>query len=178
MALEAAAPRDGGEMLRILRHLLTPLWIVRLHYPQQLLERIQTRIGEIERRHPGELRFVVEHALEIGDLVAGLTPRERALEVFGLLRVWDTEHNNGVLIYVLHAEHAVEIIADRALARAVPQPDWDALCAQVAREFRAGRFAGGAMAAIEGAARLLEQHTPEVAHAAVRNELPDQPLLL
>jgi TPM domain len=162
--------------LRVLRHLCTPLWVLRLRYPQSLQDRIAARIGEVERQHPGELRFAVEHALELGDLLAGLTPRERALELFGLLRVWDTEHNNGVLIYVLHAEHAVEIIADRGLARCVPQADWDALCRCVETEFRAGNHGQGALAAIDGAARLLEQHFP--ARVGGRNELPDQPLLL
>ncbi len=174
----AVAPPGAGEMLRILRHLLTPLWTLRLHYRPELLARIQARIGEIERSRPGEVRFAVEHALELGDLIGGLTPRERALEVFGLLRVWDTEHNNGVLIYVLHAERAVEIVADRALARAVPQQEWDALCRQVEGEFRAGRYGQGAMAAVEGAGRLLEQYFPAASGAAPRNELPDQPLLL
>ena len=108
----------------------------------------------MERAHPGELRFVVEHALELGDLLDGLTPRERALELFGLLRVWDTEHNNGVLIYVLHAEHAVEIIADRGIARHVPQADWEALCRELEKEFRAGRYGEGALAAVNGAAKL------------------------
>jgi uncharacterized membrane protein len=164
------------KLLRTLRHLLTPYWVLKLHYKAPLLERIAQRIGESERRHAGELRFAVEHALELGDLLAGLTPRERALEVFGLLRVWDTEHNSGVLIYVLHAEHAVEIVADRGLARRVPQADWDALCRQVEGEFRAGRHGDGALAAINGAAQLLELHFP--ASSAGRNELPDQPLLL
>ena len=161
---------------RVLRHLFTPRWVVLRHYPPALMEEIQRRTTEVERRHPGELRFVVEHALELGDLIAGLTPRERALEVFGLLQVWDTEHNNGVLVYVLHAEHAVEIIADRGLARHVEQAAWDALCRQVETEFRAGRFREGALVALDGAARLLEQHFPP--RKAGRNELPDQPLLL
>jgi uncharacterized membrane protein len=165
-------------MLRVLRHLLTPGWVMRLHYPPQLLASVEERVGQIERRHHTEVRFVVEHALEFGDLIAGLTPRERALEVFGLLGVWDTEHNNGVLIHVLHAERAVEIVADRGIARAVPQSDWDALCRQLETQLRAGHYAAGAMAAIDGVARLLEQHQPVVPHAAVRNELPDQPLLL
>jgi uncharacterized membrane protein len=162
--------------MRLLRHLLTPLWLVRRRYPQTVLSQIERRIGEFERAHAGELRFVVEHALELGDLLQGLTPRERALELFGLLRVWDTEHNNGVLIYVLHAEHAVEIVTDRGLARCVPQADWDALCRLLESEIRAGRHAAGALAAIEGAAQLLIRHFPSV--GAGRNELPDQPLLL
>ena len=163
-------------MLRILRHLLTPFWVLRLRYPQTLLAQIEQRVAAAERLHAGEVRFAVEHALELGDLFAGLTPRERALEVFGLLRVWDTEHNNGVLIYVLHAEHAVEIVADRGLARCVPQQDWDELCRRVETEFRNGRHAIGSLAAVDGAAQLLERHFP--AKTGSRNELPDQPLLL
>ncbi|MEO8314215.1 MAG: TPM domain-containing protein [Pseudomonadota bacterium] len=162
--------------MRLLRHLLTPLWLLRLRYPEAVLSQIEQRIADFERAHAGELRFVVEHALEPGDLLTGLTARERALELFGLLRVWDTEHNNGVLIYVLHAEHAVEIITDRGLARRVPQAEWEALCRKTATEFREGRYAAGALAAIEGAAQLLAQHFPS--RSGERNELPDQPLLL
>jgi uncharacterized membrane protein len=161
---------------RVLRHLFTPHWVVRRHYPPALMEEIQRRIADVERRHPGELRFVVEHALEPGDLLAGLTPRERALEVFGLLGVWDTEHNNGVLVYVLHAEHAVEIVADRGLARCVEQAEWDATCRQVETHFRAGQFREGSLAALDGAASLLEKHFAP--RKGGRNELPDQPLLL
>lgn len=165
---------------RFLRHVLTPAWLVRRSFPPSLLEQIGRRISDLERSHPGEVRFVVEHALEFGDLLAGLSARERALEVFSLLRVWDTEHNNGVLIYVLHAEHAVEIVADRGLARCVAQADWDALCRDVQTEFRAGRFGPGSMAAVDGAARLLDRHFPGhvPARGTGRNELPDQPLLL
>jgi uncharacterized membrane protein len=90
--------------------------------------------------------------------------------------VWDTERNNGVLIYVLHAEHAMEIVVDRALARVVPQAEWDALCRSAETEFRAGRQAQGALMAVDGAAKLLEKHFPGAPGDG--NELPDQPLLL
>ncbi len=139
-------------MRRLLRHLFTPFWVLRLRYPASLLSRIEARIARFESGHPGELRFAVEHALELGDLLSGVSARERALELFGLLRVWDTEQNNGVLIYVLHAEHAVEIIADRGLARCVPQDEWESLCRQVETAFRANRFDEGAMIALDGAA--------------------------
>jgi len=162
--------------MRVLRHLCTPFWLLRLRYPAAVLEQIRRRIEAVESRHPGELRFVAEHALDLGELLAGLTPRERALEVFSLLRVWDTERNNGLLIYVLHAEHAVEIVADRALARVVPQERWDALCRMVEERFRAGDHAGGALAAVDAAAALLDEYFPGV--ASDPNELPDQPLLL
>jgi uncharacterized membrane protein len=163
-------------MLRVLRHLFTPFWVLGLRFKAPMLAEVAHRIGDVERRHPGELRFVVEHALELGDLLSGITPRERALEVFGLLRVWDTEHNSGILIYVLHAEHAVEIVVDRGIARIVPQSDWDALCRELEKDFRAGRYGEGALAAVNGAASLLDRHFPP--HPAGRNELPDQPLLL
>jgi uncharacterized membrane protein len=162
--------------MRILQHLITPFWLLRLRYPRAVLRQIEQRIAALEARHPGELRFVAEHALDLGDLIAGVTPRERALQVFSQLRVWDTERNNGVLIYVLHAEHAVEIVADRALARVVPQSEWDALCRMVEEKFRAGRFADGAVAAVDAAAALLDRHFPDA--KPDRNELPDQPLLL
>jgi uncharacterized membrane protein len=163
-------------VIRLLRHLSTPRWILRWRFRTALLEQIRQRIGEIEQSHPGELRFVVEHALELGDLLDGVTPRQRALELFGLLRVWDTEHNNGVLVYVLHADHAVEIVADRGLARCVPQDQWDGLCREVETKFRSGDHAAGSLAAIEGAARILQQHA--VPGSPGRNELPDRPLLL
>jgi uncharacterized membrane protein len=163
-------------MLRVLRHLLVPFWVLRMRFKKPLLARMEQRIGEVERKHPGELRFAVEHALEFGDLLLGVTARQRAIEVFGLLRVWDTEHNDGVLIYVLYAEHAVEIVADRGLARRVPQAEWDALCREVEKQFKAGLFGEGSLAAIDGAAALLEKHFP--ARQGGANELPDQPMLL
>jgi uncharacterized membrane protein len=163
-------------MYRVLKHMFTPRWLLRSRFKLPLLKEIERRIGDVERVHPGELRFVVEHALELGDLLVGLTPRERALEIFGLVRVWDTEHNSGILIYVLHAEHAVEIVADRGIAQRVPQAEWDALCQVMEKEFRAGRYGEGALAAINGAATLLEKHFP--VQTGGRNELPDQPLLL
>lgn len=161
---------------RVLRHLCMPLWRVRRCFAPELMQDLQRRIEDLELRLPGEVRFVVEHALEPAELLAGLTPRERALEVFGLLRVWDTEHNNGVLIYVLHADHAVEIVADRGLARQVEQAEWDGICRQVETHFRAGQYRQGSFAALDGAARLLERHFAP--RKAGRNELPDQPLLL
>lgn len=161
---------------RLFRHLFTPYWILRMRFKVPMLAEVERRIRDVERMHPGELRFVVEHALELGDILGGLTPRERALEIFGLVRVWDTEHNSGILIYLLHAEHAVEIVADRGIARRVPQSEWDALCRELEKDFQAGRYGEGALAAVNGAATLLEKHFP--VHTGGRNELPDQPLLL
>jgi uncharacterized membrane protein len=160
----------------LLRKLCTPGWVMRRHFTPAVLAEIESAIAQVELRHAGEICFAVENALDLADLRAGVTPRERALEVFGLMRVWDTEANNGVLIYVLYAEHAVEIVADRGIARRVPQEDWDTICHAVEQDFHAGSFREGALRAVMGIAALLERHFPH-AHGD-RNELPDQPRLL
>lgn len=160
----------------LLRQLFTPRWVMRRHFTPELLAEIETAIAQVEGRHAGEVCFAVEHALDLPDLRAGLTARERALEVFGLMRVWDTEANNGVLLYVLYGERAVEIVADRGIARRVPQEDWDALCRSVERQFHVGAFREGSLQAVRGIAALLERHFPHGRGDA--NELPDQPFLL
>jgi len=163
-------------MLRLLKHLFSPAWLMHRRFPAAVLHDIQRAITTTEREHGGELRFVVEHALEPLQIWHGLTARERALQVFGQLRVWDTEANNGILVYVLLAERAVEIIADRGIARRVPQPQWDQLCVQLQACFAQQRFRDGALLAVEASATLLRQHYP--AAGARSNELPDQPVLL
>ena len=155
--------------------LSTPL-LVRRRFPRHVLRDIEAAITEVERKHAGELRFVVEASLDLALLRAGCTPRARAIDQFARLGVWDTEHNNGVLIYVLFAEHRVEIIADRGIATRVSQSEWDAVCHEVEHEFRDGRFREGAIAAVEGVGRLLARHFP--AAAGDRNEQPNRPLLL
>lgn len=173
----AALPGAGDAMLRVLKHLFTPSWVVPMRFSALLLDRIAQIISGVEQRRPGELRFVVEHALELGDvLVDRVTPRQRALELFGLMRVWDTEYNTGILVYVLVADHAVEIIADRGIARSVPQPKWDELCRTAETAYREGRYAEGSVKLLEDAARLLDDNFPP--RTPGRNELPDQPLLL
>lgn len=145
-------------------------------FPPDVLRDIEKAIATAKREHDGEIRFVVEHALEPLDLWHGLTPHHRALQVFGLLRVWDTEANNGILVYVLLAERAVEIVADRGIARRVSQAEWDALCRDVESQFSKGRFRDGSLRAVEGAAALLRRHFAPTSHRG--NELPDQPVLL
>ncbi|MEO7773308.1 MAG: TPM domain-containing protein [Steroidobacteraceae bacterium] len=149
---------------------------MRRRFTPLVLARIEAAIASVEQRHAGEIRFAIENALEPGELWRNLTARDRALQIFGLLRVWDTEANNGVLIYVLYAEHAVEIVADRGIARQVDQARWDQVCAAVTAEFRAGRFEQGAVQAIEGVAALLSAHFPQA--RGDPDELPNQPVLL
>jgi uncharacterized membrane protein len=164
------------QIVRTLRHLFATRWGTRRRFTPEVLSRIESRIAELERRHAGEIRFAVETALDLPDLWYRITPRERAVIVFGHLGVWDTAGNNGVLIYVLMADHDVEIVADRAIALRVPQAAWDALCRGMEDHFRAGRFAEGAEAGIAGIGRLLGEHFPGA--GGDRDELPNRPVLL
>jgi uncharacterized membrane protein len=163
-------------MSRALRHLFAPPWIVKRAFPQLALERIEAAIGASEKKHRGEIRFAAEGSLDFLPVLRGLSPRERALEVFSLLKVWDTEENTGVLVYVQLVERCIEIVADRGIAKAIAQAQWDAICARMQAAFAEGRFEDGAVAGIGEIGELLASQFP----AGERNpdELPDRPTLL
>lgn len=161
---------------RALRHLLAPSWIVRRALPDAALERIEAAIAVSETRHRGEIRFAVEGALEFLPVARGVTPRARALELFSLLRVWDTEENSGVLIYLQLVDRDIEIVADRGIAARIEQAEWDAICHRMEEAFRANRFEDGVLAGIADVTERLVRHFP----AGHRNpdELPDRPVVL
>jgi uncharacterized membrane protein len=161
---------------RICRHLLASRAGTRRRFPKPVLDSIEASITGAELRCSGEIRFVVETALEMADLRAGLTPRDRAIQTFSDLHVWNTELRNGVLIYVLMADRDVEILADRGAAALIPPAQWESVCRQMEEHFRAGRFAAGAIAGVVAVGGLLERHFPR--GSADRNELPNQPALL
>jgi len=161
---------------RILSHLLRPPFVARRAFSPLVLAQVERAIRQVEALHAGEIRFAVETSLELPALWRGVTPRDSALEAFSRLRVWDTAHDNGVLIYVLFADRAVEIVADRAIAARVSQAEWDAVCREMEDHFRAGHFGPGAVAGVEGVGRLLARHFPRA--RGDRNELPDRPVLL
>ena len=138
------------------------------------LQRLEARVAASERRHSGEVRLCVEAGLPLSYLWRGATARERALAMFGKLRVWDTEANNGVLIYLLLAEHAIEIVADRGLARQVPQAHWDALVGGMREAFRAGSFEAGLEQAVDAVDAMLVRHFPLAEGQQNPNELPDR----
>jgi uncharacterized membrane protein len=137
---------------------------------------IEHAIRESERRHRGQIRFAVEAALDTGRLLRGLSARDRAIEVFARLRVWDTEHNNGVLIYLLLADRDVEIVADRGIDAQVGQAGWERICRELEAAFRAGRFEEGAVTAIRAVGAQLTRHYP--GPGTRPNELPDSPVVL
>jgi uncharacterized membrane protein len=138
------------------------------------LARIRAAVAASETRHSGEIRVSVEAGLPLSYLHRGLGSRERALMLFGKLRVWDTEHNNGVLIYLLLADRAIEIVADRGLARHVPVSQWDTLLSGMREAFRGGRFEEGLGQAISVVDALLAMHFPLAAGEVNPNELPDE----
>jgi uncharacterized membrane protein len=172
---EAAVRPAGGSWRRLLRHRWFDESDAKRLVDDAALDRLQQRVQQSEQRHTGEIRLCIEAGLPLSYLWRGASARERAVAMFGKLRVWDTEHNNGVLVYLLLAEHAIEIVADRGLVRRVPQAEWDAMLAGMAQAFRDGRFEQGLMQAIDAVERLLVQHFPLAPGAQRPNELPDRP---
>jgi uncharacterized membrane protein len=175
-------------MLNKLKIFIKHLWLdasdARRAIPPDVLQRIGRRVAASERRHSGEIRICVEASLPMSYLRRLNTHtrmpqlvRQRAVTMFGKLRVWDTEHNNGVLIYVLLAEHAIEIVADRGVARHVSQEEWQAMVARMAGAFREERYEDGLTQALEETSAVLMAHFPDETSSGGPNELPDTPLL-
>ncbi len=161
---------------RLWRHLVTDRGDVHRAFPPHELVRVENAIAEGELRHAGQVCFALEAALPLARVWQGATPRERALEVFGLLRVWDTERNDGVLVYVLLADRDVEIVADRGIHARVGQAAWEAICVRMEAALREGRYAEGIAQGVSAIAELLAEHSPRV--GGVRNELSDKPIIL
>ncbi len=161
---------------RLIRNLFGGYGRLSRHFPAATLARIRQGIAAGETRHSGEVRFAVESRLAPAAVLAGMAPRARAEDVFSLLRVWDTAANNGVLIYLLLAEHAIEIVPDRGAAARIADRDWRKVCEGLAARCVAGEHADGVIAAIEAVHALLARHFPP--NPEDRNELPDEPILL
>lgn len=161
---------------RIGRHLVEHRWRVRRIFPPEVLAAIERTIKAAEATHSGQVRFVVEGALDGKPLFRDQPARERALDIFSSLRIWDTAHNNGVLIYLLLADRDVEIIADRGIDAHVGAAGWEKICRAMETDFKAGNFAGGVIKGIDAVSRQLAAHFPK--HGAGRNELPDAPVVI
>jgi len=164
------------KFVRLMRHIATTRWSTRRHFTPAVRAAIARAIAECEVHHAGEIRFVVETAFDLPELWHGLPARQRALQLFGQLGVWDTAHNNGVLIYVLMADRVVEIIADRGIAARIEQHEWETVCRQMEHHYRAGRFRDGSIVGILGVGALLGRHFPGTTPGG--SELPNQPVLL
>ena len=161
---------------RLLRHRLLDEGDARRALGPDALAQIERRIAESETRHSGEIRVCVEAGLPFSYLRRGADARERAITLFGKLRVWDTANNNGVLIYVLLAERAIEIVADRGLVPHVDAATWEKIMAGMQSAFQEGRFAEGIAQAVDAVDALLVRHFPLAAGEANPNELPNAPV--
>jgi uncharacterized membrane protein len=166
------------EITRTLRHWLTTPRAVRRAFPEDALKRIHEAILQSEKTHSGEIRFAVEATLPMSYLRRDAPARERAVMMFAKLRVWDTEQNNGVLIYVELADHQIEIVADRGIARYVGDDQWKTIAAAMRDRFRSGAFEAGAIEGISAASALLMRHFPLAEGERNPNELPDYPAML
>ena len=168
-------------MLQKIRRMLRHRWLddrdMRRAIPAELVERLTRRVAASERRHSGEIRICVEAGLPLSYLWRDATARERAVMLFGKLRVWDTEGNNGVLIYLLLADHAIEIVADRGIDRHVGPAQWQEIVARMGSAFRDRRFEDGLTHALEEVSALLVAHFPLAPGQANHDELPDAPVL-
>ena len=161
---------------RIAKHLLLTHGQVKRAFPSKTLIAIEQTIKASETTHVGEIRFVVEGALDGAPLFNGQSARERAIDVFSQLRIWDTEHNNGVLIYLLLADRDVEIVADRGIHSKVGSREWESICRSMETAFKQSNFEGGVVSGIQTVTQHLTIHFP--ASSTGRNELPDKPVVL
>ena len=159
---------------RIVRHLVTPNWILRRVFDAPTLAAIEQAISDTERSHGGEIRFAVEASANPLHLMRGITPRHQALEAFARLGVWDTQANNGVLIYVSWADRDVEIVADRGFNGRVSEQEWAQVCRHMEQAFARGAARQAAVEGIQAVGALIARHFP----AADRDELPNRPVLL
>jgi uncharacterized membrane protein len=163
---------------RWFRHVFATRSSVLRAFPPASLDAIERAIDESEHHHRGEIRFAIEGSLEPGEVWAGKTPRERAIEVYAALGVWDTEENNGVLIYVLLADRDVEIVADRGFNVRVTPAQWNAVCEEMDREFAAGRYREGAVLGVERVGGIIAAFYPQLAGPPDEDELPNRPAIL
>lgn len=161
---------------RWLKHAFMPPWSWRWSFPSDVLKEIEKTVKQSEYLHRGELRFAIENALSPSWVWHGMTARRRAAEVFSNLRIWDTEENSGVLIYVQLADHEVHILADRGISRCVSQGEWDTIAQMMRQEFSQGNFKEGSVKGIKEITGLLAIHFPVGENN--KNELSDRPVVI
>jgi len=161
---------------RIGKHLLAHHWRVRREFSPSVLANIEQAIKAGEATHAGQIRFVVEGALDGAPLFRDQPARARALDQFSHLRIWDTAHNNGVLIYLLLADRDVEIVADRGIDAKVGAEGWEKICQEMETEFRGGNFERGVIKGILAVSSELAKYFPP--DRQPRNELPDKPVVI
>ncbi len=164
-------------LLRVLRHRSLDLIDTQRAVPPDMVQRLAERVAASEQRHSGEIRIYVESSLPSSYLWRGASTRERAVMVFSKLRVWDSAHNNGVLVYLMLADNAIELVADRGINAHVPAQHWQLVVSHMADAFRGQRYEDGLTQALEEVSAVLVQHFPLAEGESNPNELPDAPVL-
>jgi uncharacterized membrane protein len=165
------------KLTRWLKHVFMPPWCWRLSFPAAVLNEIETAVKRSEHQHRGELRFAIENSLAPGWVWHGISARHRATEIFSNLRVWDTEENSGVLIYIQLADREVHILADRGINKLVAQAEWGRIAGIMQSAFSQGNFKQGSIQGIEEITTLLAAHFP-AANFVNNNELPNRPVIV
>ncbi|MCB1164995.1 MAG: TPM domain-containing protein [Leptospiraceae bacterium] len=163
-------------MSRLLKHLFTPRWKVSSYFPEKDMQEIQQAIASSEKKHRAELCFAVEASLDPIHVIKKVNARQRSLKVFGDLRVWDTEENNGVLIYLLLADRDIEIVADRGIYKLAGEGAWEKICQEMEASFRSGKYKEGVIAGIARITEILAGFFPY--REGDKNELSDKPVIL
>ena len=163
-------------VIRFIKHLISHPWQVQRHFSAEALRTIEKAIAASEKIHAGEIRFVVEAGLHPYEILCKKTPKKRAIELFGRLNIWDTEHNNGVLVYLLLADRDVEIVADRGIDRLVGHEGWEDICREMEKLFRKGQFEAGMLQGIANISAALEKHYPQT--GVSKNEVSNKPLVM
>ncbi|MFC7517162.1 TPM domain-containing protein [Herbaspirillum sp. GCM10030257] len=161
---------------RLFKHLRTTSSAGRRAFPSETLKAIEAAITEGERKHRAEVRLIVEPALGLQEVLAGMSPRERARALFAQYGVWDTEENCGVLVYINLADHQVEIVADRGVGKVISASDWQTVCRTMTEGFARNDYHGSTLAALAQINALLQQHYPD--DGSTRNQLSDNPVML
>ncbi|MCX7999645.1 MAG: TPM domain-containing protein [Leptospiraceae bacterium] len=161
---------------RILLNLFFPFWKFKKYFPKRALENIELVIQDSEKRHDGEIVFVVEAKFPLSFVFRKISSRDRAIELFSRFRVWDTEHNSGVLVYLLLSEKQIEIIADRGIAKKVSQKDWDSIIERMKSHFQKGHFEKGVILGIAEVTDILATHFP-ISQDKL-NELSNKPIVM
>jgi uncharacterized membrane protein len=167
-------------IVRFFKHLVSNVWQVRHHFSEDAMHNIEKAIRASEKLHNGEICFIVEAGLHPMEILYKKSPRKRAIELFSLFKMWDTEHNNGVLIYLLLADRDVEIVADRGIHQHVGNAAWEHICHQMELKFRHGEFEAGVLQGVVDIGALLETHFPYSTSNRTKkqNELPNAPIIL
>jgi uncharacterized membrane protein len=164
-----------GRLSRLFRHLFTWQSKVDDAFSESCFAKIEQAVAKTEAIHGCEIAFVVEASLSPRQVWHRCTARDRALEMFGRFGVWDTELNNGVLLYVLFADRSVELVVDRAISKRIEQSVWDALVKQLTAQFAKQEYGLASVHAVEQIGKVLSAHFTASQTSVDVNEVPNKP---